>query len=135
MIKALYKAIYTALNGAITVDSVVVPVSSQSFTNASRSIQLLSYAANPTDTKKTFFKNVIVNIECVTKDETPDVLASIVSQVEAIMKPTPNSVLTLDAPYSIVFMKSAIHLQRTSQDEGQSTESTTLRYEFEIQTL
>lgn len=136
MITALYTSIFTTLNEKVFIGSDVVPVSSLSLTNADRSIQLLSYNANPTSNKVSRIKNVVVNIDSVVKNGTPDELASIVQQVEDLIKPLVNNTIDLGTKYKIVWMKDPIYLNYVDEiDGGKFVQHTTLRYEMEIQTI
>lgn len=136
MIEAVYIAILALLKDNVTINSNVVPVSSLSLSDANYSIQLLSYNANPTSNKVSKIKNLVVNIDCVVKNGTPDELASIVQQVEDLIKPEVNSKLELGASCYMIWMKDPIYLNYEDEmDGGKFVQHTTLRYEMEIQTL
>ena len=135
MIKELYSTIYALLDGQINIGGVVIPVSSKSLTNAMYSIHLLSYNANPIDTKVNKISNVVLNVDCVSKNGTIDDLADIVGQVEAIMKPSVNSTLNIGEGFNVIWVNSPIHLNYKELLQTEDIEHTTLRYEMEIQTL
>ena len=135
MIKELYSTVFGLLDGQITIGGTVIPVSSRSLTNAMYSIQLLSYNANSTDTKVDRISNVVINIDCVSKNGTVDGLADIVDQVEAIMKPAVESALSIGEGFNVIWVNNAIHLNYKELWQTEDIEHTTLRYEMEIQTL
>lgn len=136
MIEAVYIAILALLKDNVTINSSVVPVSSLSLSDSNYSIHMLSYNANPTSNKVSKIKNLVVNIDCVVKNGTPDELASMVQQVEDLIKPEVNSKLELGTSYHIIWMKDPIYLNYEDEmDVGKFVQHTTLRYEMEIQTL
>lgn len=136
MIEAAYIAILALLKDNVTINGSVVPVSSLSLSDSNYSIQMLSYNANPASNKVSKIKNLVVNIDCVVKNGTPDELASMVQQVEDLIKPQVNSKLELGADYKVVWMKDPIYLNYEDEmDGGKFVQHTTLRYEMEIQTI
>ena len=136
MIEAVYIAILALISEKVSINGSVVPVSSLSLKSADYAIQLLSYNANPTSNKVSKIKDLVVNIDCVVKNGTPDELASIVQQVEDLMKPEVNSKLELSTSYYMIWLKDPIYLNYIDEiDGGKFVQHTTLRYEMEIQTL
>lgn len=136
MIEAVYIAILALLRDNVTINGSIVPVSSLSLSDSNYSIQMLSYNANPTSNKVSKIKNLVVNIDCVVKNGTPDELASMVQQVEDLIKPQVNSKLELNASYYMIWMKDPIYLNYIDEmDGGKFVQHTTLRYEMEIQTI
>lgn len=136
MIEAVYIAILALLKDNVTINGSVVPVSSLSLSDSNYSIQMLSYNANPTSNKVSKIKNVVVNIDCVVRNGTPDELVSMAQQVEDLIKPQVNSKLELGATYKVVWMKDPIYLNYVDEiDGGKFVQHTTLRYEMEIQTI
>lgn len=136
MIEAVYAAILALVDEKVFIKNNVVPVSSLSLSSADYAIQLLSYNANPTSNKVSKIKNLVVNIDCIVRNGLPDELASMVQQVEDLIKPEVNSKLELGATYKVVWIKDPIYLNYEDEmDGGKFVQHTTLRYEMEIQTI
>lgn len=126
----IFSAIKILLTGTVTLDSVVVPYYVSTFTRGTDGIYISSYSERENGTKHTDGADVDFTITCFT-DSTPDDCQSISAQVEAIIKPSISSVMTLTNE-SVTVMLRAGKVHTVPLIDGQEINQIELNYSLII---
>jgi F0F1-type ATP synthase epsilon subunit len=128
----IHKAVYSLLNGFITVGAEQVPVYTTTFEPKEMGVYISSYAERADNLKQHFGATVDLGITCFTKDMPLDTVVDIASQVETVLKPTVNAIFTTGSDCRITVLQRTSKLKFTDLVDGVRTERIEMIFTFLI---